>query len=211
MFFCNCFWCYNSNNIICPVRKIPSYYLSFFDTFYFDNIVDTCVKFCITTGISPNVVTTISVNVLIIGFYHLFYDNSLIFAICWVIYFILDCVDGCLARASNQVTDFGDWFDHTRDVIALLLLIGLLIYKKKYILILIIFLTTILTINQLILQEIFIKNVSKEFDYKFEKSETYELLLNIFGSFGSLQDFFIKLFSPSFNNVLQALFIVLLY
>lgn len=231
--YCACAWCVHDNatNLICPVRKMPTPFLSMVDVAYFDYLVDPMVRLCIKLKISPNMVTAISVNVLIFGFYHLFHDSVLLFALCWVVYFVLDCVDGCLARASNQVTMFGDWFDHTRDFIALMILLLILAYKNKISLVMLIIFTSVVTINQLALQECFIKNLNDEIfsannapggaatttpnttpnSAIFELSETYALLLRYYTPIGSLDDFLIKLFSPSFNNILQALCVVLLY
>ena len=207
---CECHWCletsFNSN--FCFVRKIPYSKMSFLDKFYYDYLVDPLINFSLECNFTPNIVTGISVNVLMIGFYYLFNDQVLGFAICWFLYFVLDCVDGCLSRLTCQETLFGDWFDHTRDVIALIVLNLILFYKKKYGLIIVVALLTLSSINQLSVQEKFLSTCSKN---NYKSSDTFAFLSKCMTPVGTLDNTFIKYFTPTINTSLIALIIFYFY
>ena len=64
--------------------------------------------------------------------YYLYNTHDILFPIIGIILFYwLDCLDGHLARSTNQVTVFGDYLDHFADIS---FYIGILyyIYIKNY-------------------------------------------------------------------------------
>lgn len=75
------------------------------------------VGLCAKLGMSPNMVTTIGLTLVIAAgflFYHGYYLTGLLAG--WIMTF-LDTVDGKLARVTIQSSPFGDIYDHAIDLI----------------------------------------------------------------------------------------------
>ena len=67
-------------------------------------------------GLSPNMVTTLSLLTGLSAAYLLLVGRHYgLAALLYLLAYYLDCVDGKLARAYNQVTVFGDYYDHFSD------------------------------------------------------------------------------------------------
>lgn len=102
-----------------------------------DNSIYKLVGFlddiCFKLKITPNMVTSISIPFIIGGLY-LLHKNSYWSIPCIIIYIISDYLDGYLARNHDMVTEFGDWYDHSRDAMFFVLFIyvvGNKIYNNK--------------------------------------------------------------------------------
>jgi len=67
------------------------------------------------TNITPNQITIISLIFGIIGGMSIYFDYKLMAVIILNISFILDCVDGQLARLKNMQSFFGMWLDNISD------------------------------------------------------------------------------------------------
>lgn len=96
------------------MRKLPKELDNPFDNMVLDTVEST-VDFFYNIGFTPNGVTTLS---LISGLYavykfanHEFYQSALLHLLSY--YF--DCLDGHLARKYNMISEFGDYYDHTKD------------------------------------------------------------------------------------------------
>lgn len=96
---------------------------------------------------TPNDLTTISLITGILSVFYLFNDLYIVSIIYLFISYFFDIMDGNYARKYKMETDFGDMYDHIKDIIINIFIIGLIIYKtykidlklmKKYILIIII-------------------------------------------------------------------------
>ena len=79
---------------------------------------------------TPNVFTTISLVVSLVGLYCIYKQNYKIGAILIFIGYFFDCMDGNYARKYDMVTSFGDWYDHIADLSKFILLI-IIILKSK--------------------------------------------------------------------------------
>jgi phosphatidylglycerophosphate synthase len=76
-----------------------------------------CTRLCARLGVTPNTVTSIGLVLVFVAmwaFWHGHYGWGLVAA--WVMTF-LDTVDGKLARVTMQSSKFGDFFDHSIDLI----------------------------------------------------------------------------------------------
>ena len=97
-------------------RKLPSNFENPIDDKIL-NQLDTILPWLIQTKVTPNQITVLSFVFGLISLYQLHYkDNYILFALCFTIGYILDCLDGHLARASNQTSKYGDLLDHTTDI-----------------------------------------------------------------------------------------------
>jgi len=105
------------------MRKLPSELDNPFDNMVLD-LVESTVDFFHDVGFTPNGVTTLSLISGLYGVYKFanfeFYQSAFLHLISY--YF--DCLDGHLARKYNMTTEFGDYYDHTKDFIVS----GLLFY-----------------------------------------------------------------------------------
>ncbi|MEO6079304.1 MAG: CDP-alcohol phosphatidyltransferase family protein [Steroidobacteraceae bacterium] len=76
-----------------------------------------CTRVCAQLGLTPNMVTSLSLVMVLVAmwaFWHGHYGWGLVAA--WVMTF-LDTVDGKLARVTLQSSRFGDFFDHSIDLL----------------------------------------------------------------------------------------------
>jgi len=113
-------------------------------------ICDKLINFCTDYKITSNMITLFRIILSIYITYLLYYTNKIIHIIVLLIIFhFLDCMDGHLARSTNQVTKMGDYLDHFADL-SLFFIIFVYMLIKKYpnkniILISLIFLTYVLS------------------------------------------------------------------
>lgn len=156
-----------------------------------NKILDVCeslINICKQYQITPNNITYFRICLAFIVLYVLFTSCSIIFPIIGTgVFYFLDCLDGHLARSTNQVTIFGDYLDHYADIFFYIAIIGFMIIKdypnKINIIILIIFLTYMAFVH-LGLQQLHYKivlynkkndNTNKQFNNQIDEIE-YELL-----------------------------------
>ena len=91
-------------------------------------------------GVTANMLTAGSFLFGLIAVAMVHYNKFELAALAFIIGYTFDCMDGNMARMFDEVTEFGDKFDHYTDVIQLILLIIViainreLSYKFKFIL-----------------------------------------------------------------------------
>ena len=97
------------------MRKIKEENDNFIDNILID-ICKSVSPFVHRLGLTPNMITTIS---LLFGlatarllYLHWYYLACLF----WTVSYFFDCLDGHVARKYNQVTVFGDYYDHASDI-----------------------------------------------------------------------------------------------
>ena len=137
---------------------------------------------------TPNIITTFSLVFGLLSCYFLYRQNFTISCIFYFLSYTFDCLDGNFARKYNMTSKFGDYYDHIKDVIVLLLL-GLVYYKyshfKKFKLenkFLIFFVTIFLLITiclHLGCQEIYVKKNSESLNSQSIDSQSLNILTNI--------------------------------
>ena len=123
-------------------------------SFIYENPVDRFFYYSIeyisdtifNLNITPNMITFVGlISALISGYF--LYKKIIYCLILFIISYYLDLLDGYIARKYNQGSVFGGWFDHISDLIKLLIYLYVLYIHKKFNLIYIIILLSILGIS----------------------------------------------------------------
>ena len=63
----------------------------------------------------PNDITTLGTMLVLVAIYLVIKEKYAWAALCYVAFYVTDCMDGMKARKFDQSTRFGDLYDHTRD------------------------------------------------------------------------------------------------
>jgi phosphatidylglycerophosphate synthase len=98
-------------------RKLEKQKECFIDDYIYICIIDKLTSIFHYLNVSPNFVTLISVVFGFLSIYYLYKRNFTLFVVNFYLYYILDLTDGYYARKYNLCSKFGDYFDHTRDLI----------------------------------------------------------------------------------------------
>mgnify|MGYP001355000186 CR=1 FL=1 len=106
------------------------------DVNYIDTVLET-ISYPLNTlfynlGMTPNMVTFLSLVVALFGAYLLYKNYYLAWAFCWMISYLLDVADGQMARRYNMVSEGGDYFDHISDNIKMIVLLIVLFFKMPF-------------------------------------------------------------------------------
>lgn len=143
-------------------RKIPSKYENPIDDKLI-NVADKCIPFCIKYKITPNFITIIRLLLSFKIIHLLFYTNETLMPILGsLVFYFLDCLDGHLARATDQITVIGDYLDHFSDIffyISIFVFISFKNYNNKLLVIFIYLLFTYLSLIHLGLQQLKYKEI----------------------------------------------------
>lgn len=133
---------------------------------------------------TPNILTTFSLIFGLLSCYSLYAQNFTASCLLFFLSYTFDCLDGNFARKYNMTSRFGDYYDHIKDVIVLLIL-GIVYFKYSHFKrlksehkFLIYFVTIFLLISiclHLGCQEIYVKKHSKNSI----NSESLNILTNI--------------------------------
>jgi phosphatidylglycerophosphate synthase len=111
-------------------RKIPSKFENPID----DIIIDFCDKLvepCYKNNITPNTITIIRIILSFFVIYYLFFTCNIFIPVLGSgVFYIMDCLDGHVARSTDQVTVFGDYLDHFADIFYYLSIFLFIIIKK---------------------------------------------------------------------------------
>jgi len=83
-------------------------------------------------GLTPNMVTILSTIFTFLSIYFLHLDKRIHAVISYFIGYILDCVDGKMARKYNMRSDLGMALDASSDIISQTFLIGYLLLTRKF-------------------------------------------------------------------------------
>lgn len=78
---------------------------------------------------TPNGITTLSLLFGLAACCSLYNKQFIPFAIMYLISYYLDFMDGAYARKYKMISEFGDWYDHIKDVTVMLILLSILHYK----------------------------------------------------------------------------------
>ena len=111
-------------------RKIPSNMENPFD----DLIISFCSKinpYLHRLGVTPNMLTTISLTIGILACYFIYESKFITGCLLYLIAYVFDCMDGNLARMTDNETIFGDIYDHTCDILKFSLFIFVICYNKN--------------------------------------------------------------------------------
>lgn len=161
-------------------RKIPSNIENPFDTLLI-SLCDKLIDFCYTLKITPNMVTIFRIFFAIFIFKEMFATSNIAFPVFGtLLFYFLDCLDGHLARSTDQVTVLGDYLDHSADILFIITLtIYILIKKypgKKYICIILIMLFYLMLVHMGLQQKNYKKLKEEENGCPFDQFETLDKL-----------------------------------
>jgi len=84
------------------------------------------------TGHTPNMITTYSLVMGLGAAYCLWKGYIKSFIVLFLVSYLFDCVDGYMARRYGQETVFGDYYDHTADIIKFLITLYVFILKYSW-------------------------------------------------------------------------------
>jgi phosphatidylglycerophosphate synthase len=134
-------------------------------TFIYENPIDRFFYYSIeyisdtifNLNITPNMITFIGLICALISAYFLYGKKIIYCIIFWIISYYLDLLDGYIARKYNQGSVFGGWFDHISDLIKLVIYLYILFIHKKFNIIYIIILLTILGLSNTACRTKFLK------------------------------------------------------
>lgn len=110
------------------MSKLPSNFENPFD-FLLCSLANKISWFFYKTKHTPNIITTYSTITGMLSLWYLYKRNINYFIIYYLLYYFFDCLDGLFARKYNMVTKFGDYYDHIKDTIITILLIGVFYYN----------------------------------------------------------------------------------
>ncbi len=104
------------------MRKLPCKYENQIDNVLY-KIIPNATDFLYNIGFTPNGVTTLSTLCGIASIYNITHKNYIIASLFYLLFYWFDCVDGYMARRYNMVTEFGDSYDHFKDMIVMLIVV----------------------------------------------------------------------------------------
>jgi len=146
-------------------RKIPPEFENPIDDILLD-ICDDMIDFCQMCKITPNFITVFRTILGIFTLYYFNFSSDWIFPITGTfIFYLFDCLDGHLARSTNQVSIIGDYLDHYSDISFYIVVICIMMYKtysNKIAVLLIILIFTYLAFVHLGLQQKVYKKIKKD-------------------------------------------------
>lgn len=145
----------------CNARKLPNHIECPIDNLTY-SIIDYLSELAYFFNMSPNDITTISIVFVFLAVYFLLHKKFIYFSICFIIYYILDLLDGYHARKHNKCTKFGDYYDHIRDLIIFISLSTIICFrsykKKKWYIIIILFIFLLMSQLHMACQELHNEN-----------------------------------------------------
>ena len=109
------------------MRKIEDNNENFIDNVLID-ICEYISDFVNKIGLTPNMITTISLFFGLFAAFLVYKRKYVIAVILWTLQYFFDCLDGYIARKYNQTSKFGDYYDHISDVIKLIALLFALFF-----------------------------------------------------------------------------------
>jgi phosphatidylglycerophosphate synthase len=110
------------------MKKIPNEIDNPIDNILIE-LADQICPFLYKTGHTPNVITTYSLITGFLSAYSLYQGNLWLFVVFYILSYFFDCVDGHFARKYDMITDFGDAYDHFKDIFVFLLIIYVVYVK----------------------------------------------------------------------------------
>jgi phosphatidylglycerophosphate synthase len=111
-------------------RKIPENYENFIDNY----IIELGIKlnpYFKKLNLTPNHLTAISAIFGLLSVYSIYNDKFILAGILYFISYAFDCFDGNYARMYGMVSEFGDLFDHIKDISVIILLYLVIWFKPN--------------------------------------------------------------------------------
>jgi len=98
------------------MRKIPEHLENPYDNCMID-IVEKSVDLFYNIGFTPNGITTLSLITGLASVYNFEKENFYMSAFMYALSYFFDCMDGNMARKYDMCTEFGDEYDHGKDIL----------------------------------------------------------------------------------------------
>jgi hypothetical protein len=98
------------------VNKIQEHHENTFDIYIY-KFIDDHLHLYKQLGLTPNMVTTLSLLSGVFSAYMIHKKNYKSAGLLFFLGYYFDCVDGKLARKYNMTSKFGDYYDHITDII----------------------------------------------------------------------------------------------
>lgn len=111
-------------------RKLPRHLECPADNLFSD-IAEKTLPFFKKLRHTPNVLTGYALLFTVLSGLSLYADRFWPFALAYNLGYLFDCIDGMYARKYHMVTRFGDYFEHSRDILGNLALNVFVWYKFK--------------------------------------------------------------------------------
>jgi len=111
-------------------RKVHQEYDNPIDHFLL-HFVDIVNPLCYKINFTPNILTTISGIFGLLSVYSIYNGYMIYGGIFILISYFFDCCDGNFARRYDMVTKFGDYYDHVKDNLVMILLFVAFIKQNK--------------------------------------------------------------------------------
>ena len=110
-------------------RKLPEKYENPIDNILI-NIAEKLNPIFYKLGFNPNGITTLSLITGLLFNYYYYIGNYKVSALMMSLSYFFDCMDGNFARTYNMQTKFGDYYDHIKDIIVMLIFSSILLFYK---------------------------------------------------------------------------------
>jgi hypothetical protein len=111
------------------VRKLPRNMDNPIDTILID-IAEYLCPFFKRLGFTPNGITTLSLIFGVLAVYYLYKGCVMTFGVLYFISYFFDCMDGHFARKYKMVTKYGDLYDHVKDLLVVILIFSVVMYRN---------------------------------------------------------------------------------
>ncbi len=112
------------------VNKLPDKYECPIDVLLY-KFIDTHIDKYHEYGITPNMVTTMSIISGVLCAYFIFKGKFKLAAFFLALAYYFDCTDGKIARKFNQQSVFGDYYDHFGDLFKIIIILYALYKTNK--------------------------------------------------------------------------------
>ena len=141
-------------------RKLPNDLECYIENAVY-KIVDPLSKVASCLNLTPNDLTTISLLFGIAAIYFLYKHRRHLFVVCFLLFYLFDCLDGYYARKYGMCSKFGDYYDHIKDAVVMLPIITIILFRlykrKKYVHMAIIFFCFLMFGMVMSCQELYLK------------------------------------------------------
>ena len=111
------------------MRKLLTEHENQVDTAIYDYFVAPLTPTLRKLGFTPNIITIISIMLAFLGIFALMKKETTMFTILFFTAYILDCIDGYMARKYKMESKIGDLLDHVGDLMKVAVLLYVLVER----------------------------------------------------------------------------------
>ena len=111
------------------MAKINPKYENPIDNFIVFELCEPISDYLYNKKITPNMITTVGFISSLLGSYSLYNYKIYHFIPLYLFSYFCDCLDGFMARKYSLETKFGDYYDHITDILQMVLILFILVYR----------------------------------------------------------------------------------